>query len=188
MNMARITPLQPPYETPAGEEVKQMFGEQTPYVLFTTMASSERAWAKFRAGSLLDGRLLSLREREIIIERTCARTGCEWEWGVHVMVFAEKAGLSRQDVAETLRVPADPSRWSASEAALIRVVDALHERSTLSDEEFAELSAHYNSEQILEIIMLTGHYHTISYLAAGLALPLEDGAARFADYEALVSS
>lgn len=184
--MARITPLQPPYDTPAGGEVKAMFGDKTPFSLFTTMASSERAWAKFRGGSLLDGRLLTMREREIIIDRTCARTRCEWEWGVHVMVFAERAGLSRQEVAETLRVPADLSKWAANEAVLIRVIDALYERSSLTDDEFANLAAHYSSDQILEIIMLTGHYHTISYLAAGLALPLEDGAARFAEYEALL--
>lgn len=186
--MARIEPLAAPYATAAGKDLKKMFGAQKPLVLFTTMASSKRAWSKFRDGSLLDGRLISLREREIIIDRTCARTECEWEWGVHVAMFAKKAGLTRSEIAETLRVPADLSKWSTNEAALITVVDALHDRNTLSDSEFAALAAHYDSDQILEIIMLTGHYHTISYLAAGLALPLEDDAARFAPYKALLKS
>lgn len=181
--MARIEPLRPPYEGRRGEDLKGIFGDRMPFILFTTIASSERAWKKFRGGSMLDTQLLNLREREIVIDRTCARTQCEWEWGVHVMVFAEQAGLTREEITETLRVPANLSRWSPKEAALIATVDALHDRSTLSDEEFEHLAAHYTSDQILEIIQMTGQYHTISYLAAGLALPFEDGAARFADYE-----
>ena len=40
-------------------------------------------------------------------------------------------------------------------------------------QEFAALSAHYNEAQIFEIILLCGFYRTVSYLANGLALPLE---------------
>ena len=66
-----------------------------------------------------------------------------------------------------------------AEQALIAAVDALHDRATLSDAEFAALSAHYDEAKILEIILLCGFYRTVSYLANGLALPLEEKAARF---------
>ena len=49
----------------------------------------------------------------------------------------------------------------------------------LSDAEFAALSAHYDEAKILEIMLLCGFYRTVSYLANGLALPLEENAARF---------
>lgn len=182
--MARIEPLQPPFEGRRAEDLRQIFGEREPFILFTAVASSERAWRKFRGGSMLDGNLISIRERELVIDRTCARTHCEWEWGVHIMVFAKQAGLSEAEVAETLRVPLDSSKWSEKEAALLRAVDALHDCSTLSDDEFRDLAAHYSSDQILEIIQISGNYHTVSYLASGLALPLENGAARFSEYEA----
>ena len=52
-------------------------------------------------------------------------------------------------------------------------------RATLSDAEFKTLSAHYDEAQILEIMLLCGFYRTVSYLANGLALPLEETAARF---------
>jgi len=179
----RISPLQQPY--PAA--VQQAFDAimpagMAPLVLFTTMASSERAWSKFRAASLLDGRLLGLREREIVIDRSCARTGCEYEWGVHVAKFAEKARFTAADIAELLAVPANAGHWTAAEAALIATVDALHERATLSDEEFGNLRTHYGYDQIFEIIMLAGFYRTVSYLANGLNLPLEADGARFAEY------
>ena len=54
-----------------------------------------------------------------------------------------------------------------------------HARATLDDAEFAALSAHYDDDQVLEIILLCGFYRTVSYLANALALPLEATAARF---------
>ena len=75
--------------------------------------------------------------------------------------------------------PADAPCWSGAEQALIAVVDALHARATLSDAEFATLSAHYDDAKIFEIILLCGFYRTVSYLANGLDLPPEAKAARF---------
>jgi alkylhydroperoxidase family enzyme len=62
---------------------------------------------------------------------------------------------------------------------LIAAVDALHRRATLSDDEFSALSSHYDDAKIFEIILLCGFYRTVSYLANGLRLPLEETAARF---------
>ena len=138
-----------------------------------------RAWEKFRAGSLLDRGPLTLREREIVIDRTCALTGCEYEWGVHVATFADAARLTDEQIRATVLGEADAPCWSESEQALIATVDALHERATLSDAEFKALSAHYDDAKIFEIILLCGFYRTVSYLANGLDLPLEANAARF---------
>ena len=69
--------------------------------------------------------------------------------------------------------------WSAAEQVLIATTDALHDRATLSEAEFAALSAHYDEAKIFEIILLCGFYRTVSYLANGLALPLEEKGARF---------
>ena len=64
-----------------------------PLVLFRTMARSPRVFAKMFAGGLLDKGPLSLRQREIVIDRTTARLGCEYEWGVHIAFFAERVGF-----------------------------------------------------------------------------------------------
>ena len=103
-----------------------------PLVLFRVMAGHARAWEKFRAGSLLDRGPLSLREREIVIDRTCALNGCEYEWGVHVATFAEAAHLTEEQVRATVLGEADAACWSAAEQVLIAAVDALHERATLT--------------------------------------------------------
>lgn len=181
--MPRIAPHPSPYPAEIQEHFdKVMPPGVPPLVLFTTLATSDRAWRKFRAGSLLDGRLLSLRQREIAINRACARAGCEYEWGVHITAFAGAAKLTASEVGATLEYPLDRSKWSASEATLLSTIDALHDRARLSDEEFAELRQHFSEDQVLEVLLLAGFYRTVAYLANGLDLPLEATAARFSEF------
>jgi alkylhydroperoxidase family enzyme len=177
--MSRIAPLEPPYAPEIQAQFDRIMRGAPPLSLFRVVAGNARAWDKFRAGSLLDGGPLTLREREIVIDRTCALTKCEYEWGVHAAIFAKVAGLTDEQMRATVLGAADAACWSASEQAMIATVDALHHRATLSDEEFAALSAHYDDAKILEIMLLCGFYRTVSYLANGLDLPLEETAARF---------
>jgi alkylhydroperoxidase family enzyme len=177
--MSRIAALEPPYEPEIQAQFDAIMRGAPPLTLFRVVAGNARAWHKFRAGSLLDGGPLSLREREIVIDRTGALTGCEYEWGVHVALFAKAAGLTDEQIRATVLGGADAACWSASERVLITAVDALHHRATLSADEFATLSAHYDDAKIFEVMLLCGFYRTVSYLANGLDLPLEEKAARF---------
>jgi alkylhydroperoxidase family enzyme len=177
--MSRIAPLKPPYPPELKEQFDRIMRGAPPLLLFRVIASEDRAWRKFTAGSLLDRGPLTLREREIVIDRTCALTGCEYEWGVHIATFAGAASLNEAQVRAIVHGAADDPCWSRAEQALIAAVDALHHRATLSEAEFAALSAHYDNAKILEIMLLCGFYHSVSYIANGLALPLEAKAARF---------
>ena len=177
--MSRIAPLEPPYEPEIQGQFDRIMRGAPPLMLFRVVASNARAWEKLRGASLLDRGPLSLREREIVIDRTCALTRCEYEWGVHVASFANAAELTEAQVRATVLDGADAPCWSASEQVLIAAVDALHFTATLSDDKFKALSAHYDDAKILEIILLCGFYRTVSYLANGLALPPENWAARF---------
>jgi alkylhydroperoxidase family enzyme len=177
--MSRIAPLGPPYAPDIQEQFERIMRGAPPLMLFRVIAGNARAWEKFRAGSLLDRGPLSLRDREIVIDRTCALTGCEYEWGVHIATFADAAHLTEEQVRTTVLGGAEAPCWSTAEQAMIAAVDALHHRATLSDDEFKALSAHYDDAKIFEIILLCGFYRTVSYLANGLALPLEEKGARF---------
>ena len=176
--MSRIAPLAPPYSAELQQHFDRIMRGKPPLVLFRMMAGHPRAWEKFRGASLLDRGPLSLREREIVIDRTCALNSCEYEWGVHVTAFGAAAKLSEEQVHATVHGNANAECWSPVEQVLIAAVDALHARATLDDAEFAALSAHYDDDQVLEIILLCGFYRTVSYLANGLRLPLEANAAR----------
>src|SRR3954454_23957607 len=114
----RIAPLTPPYPPEIQAQFDRIMRGAPPLLLFRVMAGHSRAWAKFRAGSLLDPGPLSLRQREIVIDRTSALTACEYEWGVHVAIFAKAAGLGDAEIRATVQQGADAPCWSASERAL----------------------------------------------------------------------
>jgi len=153
-----------------------------PLVLFTTLARDKRLFGKFFAGGLLDRGHLSLRQREVVIARTTALNHAEYEWGVHVATYGGAADLTRdQIVSLTTGGPDDPC-WTEAEATLIRLADALHHEATVDELLWSTLREHHSEEAVLELLLLAGFYRTTSYLVNALSLPLEPGAARFADY------
>lgn len=178
--MSRIAPLEAPYPAAIQQDFERIMGPgRPPLILFRCIATQERAWKKFTAAGLLDRGPLPIREREIVINRTCARNACEYEWGVHITAFAAHAKLTDAQIRATVLKGSDADCWTKAEQILIATTDALHERATLRDDEFASLAAHYDEAQILEILLLCGFYRTVSSLANALKLPLEDYAARF---------
>jgi alkylhydroperoxidase family enzyme len=163
---ARIAPAQRPYEADMEETLERLMPDGVePLVLFRTLARNPRLFRRFMAGGLLDRGTISLREREIAIDRTCARCGGEYEWGVHVALFAAKAGLGPTEIAATVIEGAEASCWYPRERLIIRLVDQLYDTSTVDDNLWGDLSAAFSDEQILELIMLAGIYHMVSFVA-----------------------
>ena len=178
--MPRIAPAEPPYEPTIAEALGRIMPPGLePLVLFRTMARNPRIFAKLFAGGLLDKGVLSLRQRELVIDRTTARLGCEYEWGVHIALFAERVRFGAAETAATVTGDAQAECWSLPEQALVALVDDLVDRRTIGDETWQALVAHFDETQILEAIAIAGYYHTISFLCNGLQLPSEPYAARF---------
>ena len=180
MTVPRIATAEPPY-TPEVESAlnRVMPLGVPPLVLFTTLARNPRVFQRFMAGGLLDKGSISLREREIVVNRTTARCGSEYEWGVHIAFFAEASALTPDQVRATVHGEADDPCWTLREGLLIRMVDALHDDATIDDGLWAALRREFEEAQMIELIVLAGFYHMVSFVTNGLHLPLEDGAARF---------
>ncbi len=178
--MPRITPAEEPYPPQVAAALARIMPEGVaPLILFRTMARNPRVFEKMFAGGLLDKGALSLRQREIVIDRATARLGAEYEWGVHIAFFADKAGFDSERIAATVHGPADAPCWSADEQALLAAVDDLVDRRTIGETAWSSLAQHFDEAQILEVIALAGYYHTISFLCRALDLPLEAYGARF---------
>lgn len=179
--MARIAPLQPPYPDEFAARMKVLMRGADPLVLFTTLATNERAWAKFSGGAMLDrASPLSMRQREIVIDRTTAACGCEYEWGVHIAGFAAHVGLTDAQVRATVHGGADDPAWTDDgERTLIATVDALLDHKKLTDVDWHALRSHFDEAQALEIIQLVSFYHGVALICGALDLPLEANAARF---------
>ena len=177
---ARVEPVRPPFPP----DLQAVFDRimppgVAPLALFTTLARVPRIYERFRAGSLLDRGPVSLRHREIVIDRTCARCGCAYEWGVHVAFFAERVALTPAQVRATVHGDARDPAWAAEERLLVRMVDELHDSAQLSDELWGALAVAFSLEQMFELIALVGFYHTVSFFANGLRLAPEPFAERF---------
>ncbi len=184
--MSRIVPLDPPFAPAVGEVLARMMPSgAAPIALFRTFAHNlelTRAMGGWGGYALSKRLSLSLRAREIAILRTCARCGCEYEWGVHVAYFGERAGLSTEQLRSlTAGSPAD-SCWEEFERALISACDELHDASDLDDAAWAALAAHLTQPQILDLLLLCGWYHAISFAARAARVPLEPMAPRFAAF------
>ena len=99
----RVDPVQPPYPPQVAERLAAMMPPgEPPILLFRTfarnlpMTAAMNGWGSYELSRRLS---LPMRDREIVIDRTCARCGCEYEWGVHVAFFAGRVGLSGPQVA-----------------------------------------------------------------------------------------
>jgi alkylhydroperoxidase family enzyme len=177
---ARIPPAAAPFsDTAQGWLDRTMPPGRAPLALFTTMARDERLCQRFFAGALLDRGHLSLRQRELVIDRTTALNRCEYEWGVHIAFFAERAGFTQAQI-ESLAVgrPEDDC-WSQQDRLLLRLCEELHATATVSDELWSALRQQHSEEAMLELLMLAGSYRMVGYLCNALRLPLEAGAPRF---------
>ena len=178
--MHRIAPLEPPYPTPLADELAAMMPPNVaPLRLFRTIAHNPRVLGRIRGGNLLDRGAIERVDRELAILRTTARCGSEYEWGVHVTFFARRFEISETKIAGTRLWEGRDPRWSPKERAIVRLVDQLHERADVDDGLWSELSALFEPDQIVELLVLVGFYHTISFVTNGLAIELEDFAERF---------
>ncbi len=176
----RITPAEPPYAAEVQTRLDALTPPgTTPLLLFRVLARDQRLFQRFMGGGLLDKGHLTLRQREIVIQRVTARCGSEYEWGVHAAFFAKRAGLDAAQLRSTVHGGPDDACWSPEDALLIRLCDALHNESTLDDALWAELRTAFSEEAMLELLLLAGFYRTVSYLTNALRLPHERFGARF---------
>jgi alkylhydroperoxidase family enzyme len=177
---ARIAPAQPPFPAEIQAALDRIMPPgQPPLVLFTTLAREPRLFAKFFSASLLDRGHLSLRERELVIDRTTALCRSEYEWGVHVAIFAPKAGIDAAQQASLVHGSPEDACWSEADRQLLRLCDALHHGCTVDDALWQTLAGRFSEGALIELLMLAGFYRTVSYLTNALRLPLEPAAARF---------
>src|SRR5262252_3024216 len=113
---ARIAPAIPPFSQEVQRALDRIMPSGVaPLVLFTTLARDERLFEKIFAGGLLDRGHLSLRQREIVIDRTTALCGSEYEWGVHVSFFAKRVGLDEPQLRSLVHGDAEDVCWHGSE-------------------------------------------------------------------------
>lgn len=185
MTESRLQPVEPPF-TPEIERMLERWmppgGGVEPLALFRTLALHEGLAERMRPlGALILGRhaLVPAPLREVMIHRTCALAGAEYEWGVHAVAFGRPLGMSEQQLRSTAGAGAEDACWEPEQSLVLRLADELHLASRVSDGLWAQLQELFSEAQILELIATAGWYHLIAYICNAARVPLEAWAERF---------
>src|SRR6185436_13482930 len=139
----RVEPLNEPYSPEVAETLRRMMPPGVePLKLFRTVAHNPAILERFRTTGayILNYGTIDPLDREVIIHRTTARCGCEYEWGVHVVAFGRPLGLS----------------------------DELHDSGTATDDLWAQLAEEWQPAELVELVATVGFYHFVSFIANAL--------------------
>lgn len=176
----------PPYEPEVEKAIRNSaFKGLSPLNLRLVLAQEPKLSVAFQsmAHVVLFQGALPEREREIAIIRTGALTRSEYEWGMHVSIYAARCGLSEAQVHDLTCAPGwrdlAPGLWSAPERLIVRMADELRLHATVADDTWHGLCAHWPQEQVIELIFSSAFYHMAAYFLNSAAVPLEDGSQRF---------
>lgn len=181
----RIPPLEPPYEPEIATALAKWMppgAAVEPLKLFRTLSRNQQISERMRplgAGLLGQHSSIDPHDRELVIDRTCARCGCEYEWGVHVVSFGQMLGIPEEQLLATATKSASDKAWTERQGLLIQLVDELHDTATVSDHLWQQLSALWSDAQLIELLVLVGWYHVISFVTNAAQIEREEWATRF---------
>jgi len=90
------------------------------------------------------------------------------------LVVLRKSGVLDADLQRLTQGP-DAEGWSVAEASALRATDQLIERHTLGDANWTDLTAHFTTQQILDLIFLVGQYQLVASALNALRVERDDG-------------
>jgi 4-carboxymuconolactone decarboxylase len=177
----RIQPLAPGDRDAESRALIDSIGSSATDNTFDTLVRHPnllRQWMPFTVALAVTG-LLPARLREFAILRTGWLCHAEYEWGQHA-VLARRVGISDEEIA---RVKSGPSAkgWTELETAVLRAVDELHSDAFVTDDTWAVLAAHLDERQLIEVPILVGQYHIVSFTLNTLGIQREPGLGGFDD-------
>jgi alkylhydroperoxidase family enzyme len=113
------------------------------------------------------------REREIVILRVGWLCKSGYEFTQHTRIGLQ-SGLSMDDIGRIKQGAG--AGWDAAEAALIKAADELVGDHHVSDATWAELKAHFDQKQCMDVVFTVGQYTQVSMMLNSFGVQLEPGA------------
>lgn len=185
----RIAPLEPPYPSAVATALLGIHPRESarePLKLFRIMVRNlPLCDSMFAFGRFMLGRNTPAtasydeRTRELVIGRVTASCRCEYEWGVHMAAYGARVGITPDQAYSLVHGGAEDSCWTDEDRATLRFVDGLREDGQVSDATWTAMRARFPDDTLIELLVLAGWYHAISYLASGARIELEHWAHRF---------
>jgi alkylhydroperoxidase family enzyme len=92
---------------------------------------------------------------------------------VHVALFGAKAQLTQAELHSTVHGGAADPCWSAEDRLVIGLADQLHDTSHADEALWGELSRRFSADQLVELIVLAGLYHAVSFATNAIGVQNE---------------
>jgi alkylhydroperoxidase family enzyme len=170
-----MEPMAPPYLPDVQAALNLLPPEWgPPFVHYRILARDSRLLAAYLQGfAYLNPSHITVRQREVFLLRVTGRCRNAFEWCLRVHYFAEVSDMSETQIRASVHGDANDATWTPNDRLLIRLADELHETASISDGLWADLSAAFTEEALLQLMLMAGHYRINAYLARGLELPIE---------------
>lgn len=130
-----------------------------------------RGWLHF-AARLMPFGTLPRAESELVILRVAHLRGSEYELRQHRRI-ARGTGLSREQVA-AVEAGLDEGDWSDRQRAILEAVDQLVLTRDVDDAIWAHLGRYLTDEQLIEFVLLAGHYDMLAAAIRALRIQPEE--------------
>lgn len=127
------------------------------------------AWLFFASRLMPFGRLPA-QQRELLILRTAWNCRSRYEWGQHLEIGLRE-GLSDEDIVQISQGP--QSCHDTLTANLLKACDELCQDHCIAAPTWQQLEQHFNASQMIEIMLLIGHYIMIAGFLNSSGLQLE---------------
>jgi alkylhydroperoxidase family enzyme len=155
-------------------------GTAEPMHIFTTLVHQPelfRRWLGF-GGALLAGRLPG-RLRELVILRTAYRFNGRYEWAHHI-ALGRAQGITDVELA-ALGGDLSVLDWDPFERATLAAVDETADGGAVTDATWGTLARRLDPGELVEFLVLLGHYLMLSSVLRSLRVPLEPSALALAE-------
>lgn len=121
-------------------------------------------------GSAIFTGRLPPRDRELAVLRVAWLSQSPYEWGEHVDI-AQRFGRTAEEVARVTQGSAAEG-WSEHDAAILRGAEELLADYALSDATWEALAKTWDEAQLIEYLMMVGHYVGLAFVQNTLRIPL----------------
>lgn len=169
----RIAPVTDP-----SPEVAPLLGtnlSDDPLNIMRTLAHAPNVLKRFTqmGGTLLFRTTVPDRERELVILRVGSNCRSVYEFGQHTIIGRD-AGLTDDEILLLTR-PVDDGAWSAGDRDLIALADELCADDCVSDATWARLTARWDDQAIVELVVCAGFYRMVSGFLNSAGVQLDPG-------------
>ena len=172
----RIAALEESEWSDAARDIMQPFVAQGRiFNIFKTLTNHPdlaKRWMVF-ANHILGKSTLSVRDRELVILRIGYLCQAGYEWGQHALI-AREAGMSDEEIRSCKTGPDTPD-LSELDRLLLTATDELHADAHVSDETWAGLAKHYNTQQMMDLVFTIGQYNLVSMALNSFGVQPDEG-------------